>query len=214
VGSVVQHLRAHDHEPVLITAEEDADWTDVVGRHERIRLPLHTSARTARAVRNFLCDIRPTDRLFYIGVDVACGTYGRDALSRLILVQGVRRAGGRSSIVSLSFDETPDPLALRLMRGLPPDVPLVLRDPESRTRAEHRLRRPLPLGAADGTPDQPGLRAEVLTEEPIPDEELRSLAAAAGANRPFVLPPRHLDVDHRAGQRNRPDCSAYRSSQR
>ncbi|HXT87803.1 MAG TPA: polysaccharide pyruvyl transferase family protein [Trebonia sp.] len=164
VLSVVQQARQRGWQPTVVRVSEQEEWgRDTLGAGV-LCMPRHQSPRTVRAVREFARRVRPADVLLYLGTDAVGGAYGRDAISHLMLVKAVCAAGARAAVISFSFDPEPDRLALRVLRSLPRDVPLVARDQESSLRAQAALGRPVTLGADvaflveddDASPDNEG----------------------------------------------------------
>lgn len=112
----------------------------------------HLSRRLAptawSAVPEFRRALDRTDRVVMIGADVIDGHYnGARTAQRLALAHWAAQAGVPTSIVSFSFNERPQPRALRALRALPAGVELIAREPLSKQRIERALDRHCRLAA-------------------------------------------------------------------
>jgi polysaccharide pyruvyl transferase WcaK-like protein len=88
-----------------------------------------------RAVTRLVAFMRRYERVYVLGADVLDGHYEDRTVRRLMLAASVARLAGRpTTIVGFSYNATPSPTSVRLMRLLPPGIRILLRDQASLER--------------------------------------------------------------------------------
>ena len=126
----------------IVTYDPENPWSDVDGAH-------HAFAMNG-FLNNLLLIWRLSgyEQLYYPGADVMDGAYSNTMVQRVThLLAMADRIGLKATVCGFSFNNNPDPLALKYISELPETVRLCCRDVPSQRRLQQRLDRQVELVA-------------------------------------------------------------------
>lgn len=136
-------LRKHGFKRIAIVSfDPSCKWNF----HDQIDevIDFHGSKRAF----NFIRSTMQYSHLYGIGADVMDGRYSSEPVLRLTRLASLAAFSGlQASILGFSFNDRPEPFAVKSLKNLPKAVRLCARDPISHSRLEHYLNRPVELVA-------------------------------------------------------------------
>lgn len=132
----------------LIAYEPNENWGHVGDVNSLFNLQAFFKNQTWRSQVAFVRRVSRCAQFYVFGTDMMDGFYGEQlSVDRATLAGLAARAGVRTQIVSISFNNTPTSGSVHALRALPASVRITARDPISHERLVRIVQRPIELTA-------------------------------------------------------------------